>query len=344
MKRRAVIGTLASLAVAGCTGTGSQSPTVTDTTRTTSRSTTQTTTTTNEAPDGTTASDATPEQLLELGVPATETDLPLGDEGRAVPYPEYADAPLSLSPENDVLGLPADSTTFALANDTAYEYRANFYGWSLDKRAHDRWFHVAPQYWPEPLHSLPPGDSHEWSFAVDNAESPSGGPSDDEDVSLAQLGGGEYVFAVHGWFPAGGDDMFEVSVGARFELDGEALELTPTDGVSTTREDDTVVATLDADPGENERVARLVVERVGEAGVPPNQPIDTRIAEQLVRPDESRGDLPNPLRNALAVFEDGVTVVTYEAPTHQDPPFDVEDAWYVQYRDEYYEVETETVD
>lgn len=345
MKRRAVIGMLASLAVAGCTGTGSQSPTVTDTARTTTRSTTQTTTTTNEAPDGTTAPDATPEQLLELGVPATQVDLPLGDEGRAVPYPEHSDASLSLAPDDDVLDLPADSTTFTVENDTGYEYRANFYGWSLEKRVHGRWFHVAPQYWPQPLHVLPPGASHDWTFEVDNTESPSGGPSNDEAVSLSALGGGEYAFTLHGWFPLGDeDDPFEVSLGARFRVDGDQLELTPTDGVSTTRDGDTVTVTLDADPTDDERVARLVAERVGESGVPPNQPVDIYIAEQLLQSDPSRGDRPNPLRNALAGFENGVDEVRYEAPTAEQPAFDIDAPLYLRYGEDHFEVRTESVE
>jgi len=333
MRRRALLGTLASLAVAGCTGTGAQ-PSGTDTPTKRTASTTPTTSTT-------TSSDATPEELLSLGIPTTQSDCPLGDEGRAVCYPEQTGASLSLTPADDELDLPADSTTFTLANDTDYEYHANFYGWSASKRVDGEWFHVAPQFWPQPLHILPAGASHEWSFAVDNDQSPTGGSSTDQDVTLAGLGGGEYAFTVQGWFPLGDDhDSFHVALGAHFELLGDPVELTPTDDVSASRDGDNVVVTTDEEPTEEEEPSAFVVEL---SGVPQGQPVRERITEQIVRPGPGTASRPL-FRNTIPFFEEGVQTVRLEAPDATIPPFGVDEPQYIRYEGETYEISTKRLD
>ncbi|MFB6073034.1 MAG: hypothetical protein ABEJ88_08705 [Halobacterium sp.] len=335
MKRRALLGTLASLAVAGCTGANSPGTGGTTTTTATTNSPTTDPTTTDPTP----TDEATPPELRALGVPASETDCPLGDDGRAVCYPEQTDAPLSLTPASAALDLPRASTTFTLANDTDYEYRANFYHWRLHKRENDDWYSVAPQMWPEPLHVLPAGESKEWSFTVDNGDAVTTGSSSESDVDLAGLGGGEYAFSVRGWFPLGDDENFHVSAGARFELRGDPVELTPAAGVSTTRDGDTVTVTTDAQPGEHEVMAAFVVTR---SGVPPEQPLRRRITEQLLRPGPSV-DGPNPYRNTLPFFDDGAETVRFEASASEHSPFGVDDPYYLGYDGETYRVSTDVL-
>ena len=332
MRRRALLGTLASLAVAGCTGTGPRA-TDTETTRTTTTTTTPTASTSSST---TTTSAATPPELRTLGVPATQSGCPLGDEGRAVCYPEQPDANLSLSPAADELDLPTDSTTFTLANDTDYEYRTNFYGWSLEKHVDGEWFHVAPQFWHQPLHVLPAGDSHEWSFTVDNGQSPTGVDADDEEITLAGLGGGEYAFTADGWFPFGEGEMFRVSLGARFRLNGDQVALTPAEDVSASRDGDTVVVTTDEEPAENEEPTACIVER---SAVPAGQSAQRYITEQLLRPSPGLAVRPL-LRDTIPFFEDGVQTVRLEAPDGTSPPFGVDEPEYVRYEGETYKIST----
>lgn len=330
MKRRALLGTLATLAAAGCTGTPAQSP---SSTTTQPPATTTTTRTTDE--------DGTPSELLTLGDAASEVDCPVPEEGRAVCFPEHADAALSLTPDPDTVDLPAGETTLTLANDTDYEYRANLYGWTLSKRTAEEWFDIAPQFSPEPLHVLPPGASHEWTFSVDNGEEPTGGSAAMEDVDLAGLGGGEYAFTVGGWFALEDDETVRVAAGARFNLDGDPVELTPTGELDTSRDGSTVTVTSPREPSEEEPLSVLVVERVGEAGVPPEQPINERITEQLLRPRmDVMGD-PNPLRNTIPFFEEGVETVRYEAPSSVNPPFGLDERYYLGYEDDVYELASE---
>lgn len=348
MRRRALLGTLATLgattaaAAAGCLGSPGQSndsTTATTTTEPLATSTEPATSTTDSGGD-------TPAELLELGNPASAVDCPVPDEGRAVCYPEHADAPLSLTLDPETVGLPAGETTLTLANDTDHEYRVNFYGWTVSKRVDGEWYRIAPQYHPEPLHVLPSGATHEWTLAVDNGEAPTGGAAAEQDVDLAGLGGGEYAFSVSGWFPVnedggGGDESFRVAAGARFDLEGDPLELTPVGDPDTSRDGATVTVTSSEEPSEEAPLSVLTVERVGEAGVPPSRPIRDRIVEQLLRPRMGVMGDPNPLRNALPFFEDGVDTVRYEAPSGVTPPFGLDEPYYLGYDDEVYEVTSE---
>lgn len=328
MKRRALLGTLASLAVAGCTSDG-PGERDTDTTRTTT------------SPATTTASTATPPEIRELGVPVADADCPFDADSveRVVCYPEQTDAPLSLTPERDELDLPADQTTFALANDTEHAFSVNFYDWGLHKRVDGDWYYVTPQEIPEPLHTLPAGETHEWAFAVDNGEEPSAGPASDAAISVAGLGGGEYAFEVSGWFESG-DHEHRIGVGARFRVNGDRLELAPPDGLSGTRDGDTVVVT--PDDTDSEPTEAFVVERVEETGVPTEKQVHGHIAEQLVRPAPGANRLL--LRDALAFFEDGVATVRVEEATEFALPFPRDERYYFAYRGAVYEARVEPVE
>lgn len=325
MKRRALLGTLASLAVAGCSSSG-PSERVTETTRTTPAPTTD---------PGTTTSN-----VATIGVPVGEADCPFDAEyvERVVCYPEHADASFSLTPADDELALPSGETTFTLDNATGDAFSLNFYDWGLHKRVDGRWYYVTPQIIPEPLHTLPAGEFHEWTFTVDNTAVPSNDPSSESNITVAGLGGGEYAFEVSGWFDAGDHDH-RLGVGARFSLDGDQLDLTRPDGYSGTGDSGTVVVTPDDASGDPTEA--FVVERVGEAGVPPERQIQQYIAEQLARPD--LGTDRTLLADALAYFEEGVEVVRIEEATEFDPPFPRDQSHYFEYRDHVYEARVEPI-
>lgn len=303
MKRRALLGTLASLAVAGCTG-------------------------------------RPPSDALALGMPSGQADCPpFGDDTeRVVCYPEHADAPLSLAPSTDAADLPNADLTFTLANDTDTTFMTNFYSWALWKRENGQWFHVAPQVTPDPLHTLPSGESHAWRGTMTSTGHADGGPSDDQDVSVAGLGGGEYAFTTDGWFEDS-DYEHKVGLGAHFELHGEPVSLTPTDDASSTRDGDTVVVTTDAESTEHTRRA-FVVER---ETAPSNRPVRRRITEQLLRPALSHTDA-SLFRNTIPFFEDGVTTVRLETQNGTTPAFGVDEPYYLEYEGETYRVSAEELE
>jgi len=334
MKRRAFIATLASLTVAGCTGSDPTPETVTETTRTTTSSTTT-------QPTQTTTSAATPPELRDLGVPVEDADCPFDAESvdRVVCHPEQTGEPLQLTPSMDGLTLPTDSGTFTLANDTDSEFFANFYNWGLHKRVDGEWYYIVPLEWPEPLHTLPSGERHEWTLEVDNAQDPSRGVSGETGATVAQLGGGEYAFEVSGWFESGDHDH-RIGLGVRFDVDGAQIELTASDDLSGTREDDTVVVTRDDE--DEAPTEAFVLERVGEGGVPAGKPIHDRIAEQLVRPAPwSERAL---FRDALAFFEDDVSTVRLEQAAEFDPLFGRDERYYLRYSGDIYEADVVSLD
>lgn len=336
MKRRALLGTLASVAVAGCFGSGDEATPVPGTSE--QRTATTTAQPTPSATRQPTRS-GTPPEVRDLGVPVAESACPFDGERveRVVCYPEQAGGPLALTPSADALDLPAGSVTFSLSNDTDGTFQANFYDWGLHKRADGDWYYVTPREVLDPLHVLPPDESHDWTFTVDNAREPSGGTTGESAVTVAGLGGGEYAFEVSGWFE-GGDSDRRVGLGARFSVEGDRLELTADDALSGTRDGDTVVVTGDEEPAS----AAFVVEHVGYHGVPPEQEIHSHVAEQLVRPVP--GASGTPLANALAFFDDGVTTVRLERAAEFRPRFDGDEHYYFQYRDRVYEARVEPVE
>lgn len=316
---------LATLTVAGCTGTNPGSGgTETEPTRTTHTST---------ANPKTTPS-TTPPNIRDLGVPVEQSDCPFAGEGvaRVVCYPEQPSAPLALTPSTDTVALPKGSVTVTLANDVVSTFSVNFYDWGLHKRVDGQWFYVTPQLTPDPLHTVPPGGSHEWTVEVDNSHEPAGESSSRTGGTVAGLGAGEYVFEVSGWFE---EYAMSIGLGAQFSLDGAQLELTPSDDLSGERDGDTVVATRS---DEDDQTEALVVERVGEAGVPPGKPIYDHIAEQLVRP--YFGEDQPWLGDALAFFEEGVSTVRVQRAAEIDPGrFDSDQRYYVRFRGDIYEAE-----
>lgn len=335
MRRRDVLGSLAVMVAAGCTGSKSTPAT------TTRSDTTATTATTAASSTTTTSAEATPSELRTLGVPVEQSGCPVrGDQvERVVCYPEQTGAPLALTPAADTLALPTAETTFTLANDTDYEFRTNFHDWKLHKRVDDEWYFVTPRLIPAPLHVLPGGETHEWTVTIDNTRKPSTGPADDEAITIASLGGGEYAFSVTGYFRFD-DHEHRIGLGARFALDGPQIELTKPADTTGTRDGNTVVVTRDDADGDP--TDALVVERLESGGVPPNQPIHDHIAEQLVRPMPV-ADRPL-LGNALAFFEEGVDVVRIESTTELDPRFDRDEHYYFSYRGTVYEAKVESIE
>jgi hypothetical protein len=225
------------------------------------------------------------------------------------------DPPLEMDRSVDAADLPAD-LTFTLRNETEATFSTNFYAWRLWKRVDGRWFDVAPQFWPEPLHRLRPGASHAWTVSLDAAlpDGPVARAQGESSVSLAALGGGRYAFGVRGWF---GEHEDRYAAVAPVDLRADPLSLRPTDAVTDVRVDgDDVAARLDRDVGDA-RAARYALSRVGDdPGVP------RRIAEQVVR----AGLADEPLRDALALADDhDARTVELRGPTTTIPPFGVDD-------------------
>lgn len=328
MNRRALLLSLGSVAFAGCTA--GDGPSGTDAEPTTAASSPETTAAEPNAP-----------AVPDVGVPPNEASGPPWDDGvtRVVSWTEATEeTPIRLTPPKSRGSLPTASFEFALRNDTDARFAFNDYGWSVWKRVDGEWFRVAPRQWPEPLRYLGPGETHTWTLTVDNSRldgTPLSPVEGRRSVTLVGLGGGTYAFTVDGWFES---EDYENGVGfaARFELDGDPVELTPTDGVTeATRNGDTVVV-AGADSGSDARTAALVVRRAdGESG---DDADDVRriITEQALR--------DRTLRNTLPFFEEGVETVRLEGRASSASPFGVKDGDRIEYEGERYLMTTEEVE
>lgn len=305
MNRRALLASLGSLAFAGCTtGDGAGTATTTAAPTTERRTTDPPTATDAETPTEpeTTAAPATP----DVGVPPSEAAGPPWDDDvrRVVAWPDAEETAIRLEPPRRRGSLPETKFEFSLTNDTGVRFAFNPYGWSVWKRVDGDWYRLAPVYWPEPLQYLPPGESHTWSVTVDNGRldgSPLPNVQGTSSLTFAGFGGGTYAFVIDGWFAT---EDYESGVGfaARFELDGDPVELAPTNEVTATaREGDTVVVEAQFKTDSAPKGDAFVVDRVDGETVDGEADVRRVIPEQAIRDQR--------LRNTLPFFEDGVETV-----------------------------------
>ncbi|THE65929.1 hypothetical protein D8Y22_05255 [Salinadaptatus halalkaliphilus] len=262
-------------------------------------------------------------------------------------YPEYDDVervvaygeidpdttPIYLEPSTTTL-TENEGATFTLTNAAGRTFALNPYGWRLHKRVDDRWYHVAPWEVPLPLTNLRAGDSHVWTLRVDNAALEPGGSPDrgggQEPNPIAGLGGGEYAFGTRGWFE---DESHEDAIGfsARFDLETEPLELTPSDAISETKwDDETLVAMSDRGDADSDSTRLGAYELVR---TDDDVRGDPHITETLMRNDQ--------LRDVVALAReydaDRVRLKEYDG-TH--PIFGSRDDGYYEYDGETYEIST----
>lgn len=336
MRRRALL-SLCGVAIAGCVGddpTDQQGvdPTSTDSTSTALSTDDPTETTTPGEPITET------ERPPVVGVPQEESDCPGGRRiARIVCVPETdpESVPIAMTADAYEGSLPAEFT-FTLDNGTETLLNINFYQWRVWKRVDGEWFHVAPQGWPEPLHQLPPGESHAWSLACEH-DLPSNaypmGVEGENGATVGGLGGGEYAFTTQGWFE-GATHENQTGFAVRFSLDGPAVELGPTDAVTGSSRDGDTVTVRGENPNADEdtKVAAFVVSRV----------TDDDADARTVIPEQAARDYR--LRNTLPYFESGVAEVRYVQRDSTVPPFGVNDPYTIRYEGESYRVSSEVVE
>lgn len=242
------------------------------------------------------------------------------------------DPPLAITPAEQSGTLPTTDLSFELANRTSATFRTNFYGWRVWKLVDGSWFHVAPRMWPEPLMSLSPGERHSWHLTVDNTDLDREIPRSEgtENVTVVGLGAGRYAFGTSGWFESA-DYEDQTGIAARFELNGDPLELTAAglDDATVERDGDTVV--VDDYPDDEEHRANYTVTRV-------DSPADGAEFRELIVEQVLRDA---PLRNALAHFEPGARRVELRTETGTFPPFGIDEPRHVSYDGRNFRIETE---
>ena len=232
---------------------------------------------------------------------------------RVVAYDEIdpRETSIYLEPSTDSIG-EGDEATFTLSNQSGRAFAYNPYGWFLHKRVGGEWYYLEPRETPLPLEYLDNGETNEWDLRVDNdpvqAGSAIAGPGHGGRDPAVGLGGGEYAFGTRGWFE---DESNEEAIGfcARFSLEADALELTPTDEIDDTEwKDDVLVArSTRGDPDSDaSRLGAYELERTDD-----DVDAESMITETVLRNDR--------LRDVIALARehdaDRVRLEEYDATT-----------------------------
>ncbi|QLG26958.1 hypothetical protein HUG10_05120 [Halorarum halophilum] len=329
MNRRALLAAVA--AFGGALGAGCAESTGRSPTSSTASPTREPTPT----PTDVTSTNDTATDYPEVGGTPSEVDCPPFDDHvrRVVCWTDgRPDDPLFVRPSKTSGTLPRATFEFTLVNGTDLRFGYNRFHWQVWKRVAGEWYYVAPRSWVDPLFFVEPGESWTLTVAVDaegsvadDADEARGGSA--ESVALSGFGGGEYAFAVDGWFE-GQDYRDGTGLAARFALEGEELELTPDDTVTDTERDgDAVTVRTDVDGGDDARECAFVLERA-------DAPDPRRyVAEQAIRDRR--------LRNTLPFFEDGVERVELVEQNGVTPPFGVNEPYGISYDGESYRVSAE---
>jgi hypothetical protein len=260
---------------------------------------------------------------------------PFDTAARVVCYEavDPGEGPLVLVPESQSVQ-PDQPTGFTLRNRSEQRFETNFYHWQLRKRVDGDWYEVAPQSWPEPITPLAAGDEHTWTVTIATGRVSSGDPIDrvegTESHTVTGLGRGHYAFGSDGWFGAGATDG-SIALAAGFELNADALQLSPTDAIAETEWDgETLVARSTRNAtGEADNPDVFVLERIDGSAADARQVI----AEQVVRNTR--------LRDAIALSQrsDAARVRLEEFSTVV-PPFGIDEPRTYDFRGDRYRVTT----
>ncbi|SDR14669.1 hypothetical protein [Natronobacterium texcoconense] len=259
---------------------------------------------------------------------------------RVVCYGSGDDDHVFLEPSERKAAIGDDSIEFTLRNESDRRLATNFYNWRVDKRVDGDWYRVAPLGYNQPLMYVDPGESHTWTFtptdeAIDGEDGRPRGSGGTEDLEVPALGSGDYAFRARGWFEDERDEEI-LAFAATFELEGEPLEVTPSDVIESIDEKDgTLVARSSrGDPdGEHHRLGAYELEVLESAPDDREDEPRSLIAEQLLRQPR--------LRDVLALArEHDVSSVRLEEYDASYPIFGSRSDGVYEYQGTYYEVTT----
>lgn len=186
----------------------------------------------------------TPESGAELHCPAYER----ADVDRVVCSSDPPEDSLVLEPDPERAELPHTEIECRLENDREESFQTNFYNWSLHRYRDGEWYHLGPYAIPQPLHALPPGETHVRRLVVDNSDLERVRPPEveesegEEAASRHGLGPGAYAVAIES-----DSEGPETAYGAAFALEGDPVPLVaPATVVGTERDGDSRVVHVES--------------------------------------------------------------------------------------------------
>lgn len=165
-------------------------------------------------------------------------DYERGEPDRVVCSDDPPEDALVFEPDPERAGLPRAEVECRLENDSGGRFETNFYNWSLHRYLDGEWFHLGPYFIPQPLHGLPPGETHVRRLVIDNSDLERVRPPEVDDVE------GEHVASRHGLGPGAyalaisSDSEGPATVySAAFALEGDPVALVAPETVTGTGRD-----------------------------------------------------------------------------------------------------------
>lgn len=178
--------------------------------------------------------DRTPASSHELRCPGYEG----ADVDRVVCSNDPPEDTLVFEPAPERADLPRAEVECRLENDREKAFRSNFYNWSIHRYRDGEWYHLGPYAIPQPLHSLPPGETHVRRLVVDNSDlervrPPETDTADGEHgAGRHGLGPGSYAMAIES-----SSEGPETAYAAAFALEGDPVQLVAPETVTGTEDD-----------------------------------------------------------------------------------------------------------
>lgn len=186
----------------------------------------------------------------EVGCP----DYERRDVERVVCSSEPQEDALVFEPDPTTASLPRAEITCEFENDREEDFQSNFYGWSLHVHRDGEWWHLGPYATPDPMHVLPPGETHVRRLLVDNTDlelvRPPSPETDDGEHGAGRhgLGPGTYALAI-----TSSSEGSSTAYAAAFTLEGEAVPLEAPGTVrETERDGDRLVVHVDSTSEEHD--------------------------------------------------------------------------------------------
>lgn len=181
-------------------------------------------------------------------------DYERGEPDRVVCSADPPGDTLVFEPDPERAELPRAEVECRLENDSGERFETNFYDWSLQRHRDGEWYHLGPYAIPQPLHRLPPGETHVRRLVVDNSDLERVRPPEVDDAD------GEHVASRHGLGPGAyalaisSESEGQATVySAAFALEGDPLPLVAPETVADTQRDgDRLVVDVESTSDEHE--------------------------------------------------------------------------------------------
>lgn len=179
--------------------------------------------------------EGTPSSSPELSCPEYERS----GVDRVVCSSDPPEDALVFDPEPERAHPPRAEIACRLENDRDEPFESNFYNWSLHRYRDGEWHHLGPYVVPQPLHGLPPGETHVRRLVVDNSDlervRPPDVDTDDGEYGAGRhgLGPGAYAMAIES-----SSEGSETAYAAAFALEGDPVPLVAPETVTGTERDE----------------------------------------------------------------------------------------------------------